>query len=105
MECEVRGDSPSTGAGLRWGGSYSRSLPLEVWSAGNSTRQSDGAGESGTTASHDGGQGGGIRKRDGGWLCICNSMQPKSIIILTYQWLHRVDLSQYLVMYVIWPPF
>ena len=74
---EISGDSLSTGAGLRWDRSYSRPLPLKVWSASNSTWECDGAGESDSITSRDGGRGGG--KRDGGWLCICNSMQSRSI--------------------------
>ena len=66
-ECEDTGHLlPTSGRGS-WGRSYSRPLPLEVWSTSYSSRQSDRAGESDKGSSHDGGGGRG-GEEDGDWL-------------------------------------
>ena len=67
-ECEVTGGHLSTSGGVSWGRGYSRSHPFEAWSTGDSSRQSDRAGESDSVSSHDGGGGRG-GEGDGGWLC------------------------------------
>ena len=66
-EFEDTGHLLPTSGGGSWGRSYSRPLPLEIWSTSYSSRQSDRAGESDKGSSHDGGgeRGG---EGDGGWL-------------------------------------
>ena len=65
-ECEDTGHLLSTSGGGSWGRSYSRLLPLEVWSTSYSSRQSDRAGESDRVSSHDGGGGRGGEGDGGG---------------------------------------
>ena len=66
-ECEDTGHLLPTSGGVSWDRSYSRPLPLEVWSTSYSSRQSDRAGESDRVSNHDGGGGRG-GEGDGGWL-------------------------------------
>ena len=63
LRCSYSTESQDTGhllptsGGGSWGRSYSRPLPLEVWSTSYSSRQSGRAGESERVSSRDGGRG------------------------------------------------